>query len=197
MATPREKLSRLLFGTEKSFLTKAEREAAAKSGTPSPSPAPSPSGTSSGRPRDTVMGSSKNVDVGRGRGTVTPPAAKPAPKATTPPPPPAPKFKTEKVDISTGGEYDTKGAGMAGTPGGAAAERSGKTSYYGDSETPTVSETPSSQSTKFEDESSKPFWSRFKKGGSVKKMAGGGKVSSASKRADGCAQRGKTRGKVV
>ena len=35
-----------------------------------------------------------------------------------------------------------------------------------------------------------------KKGGCVK-MAKGGSVSSASKRADGCAQRGKTRGKLV
>jgi len=33
-------------------------------------------------------------------------------------------------------------------------------------------------------------------GGAVKKMAKGGSVSSASKRADGCAQRGKTRGKM-
>ena len=33
-------------------------------------------------------------------------------------------------------------------------------------------------------------------GGPVKKMAKGGSVSSASKRADGCAQRGKTRGKM-
>jgi hypothetical protein len=31
----------------------------------------------------------------------------------------------------------------------------------------------------------------------VKKMAKGGSVGSASKRADGCAQRGKTRGKIV
>jgi hypothetical protein len=34
----------------------------------------------------------------------------------------------------------------------------------------------------------------MKKGGKVKKMAAGG---SASKRADGCAIRGKTRGKMV
>ena len=34
----------------------------------------------------------------------------------------------------------------------------------------------------------------MKKGGKVKKMSGGG---SASKRADGCAQRGKTRGKMI
>ena len=37
----------------------------------------------------------------------------------------------------------------------------------------------------------------MKKGGSVKKMASGGKVSSASKRADGCAVRGKTKGRMV
>jgi hypothetical protein len=41
----------------------------------------------------------------------------------------------------------------------------------------------------------------MKKGGVVKKktkkMASGGKVSSASKRADGCAIKGKTRGKMV
>jgi hypothetical protein len=34
----------------------------------------------------------------------------------------------------------------------------------------------------------------MKRGGKVKKMAAGG---SASKRADGCAQRGKTRGKMI
>lgn len=38
--------------------------------------------------------------------------------------------------------------------------------------------------------------SRYKKGGAVKKYASGGSVSSASKRADGIAMRGKTRGKV-
>ena len=39
----------------------------------------------------------------------------------------------------------------------------------------------------------------FKKGGSVKtkKMASGGKVSSASKRADGCATKGKTKGRII
>jgi hypothetical protein len=37
----------------------------------------------------------------------------------------------------------------------------------------------------------------MKRGGSVKKMASGGKVSSASKRADGCAVKGKTRGRIV
>ena len=38
----------------------------------------------------------------------------------------------------------------------------------------------------------------LKKGGRVKKMAKGGSVkSNASKRADGCAQRGKTKGRMV
>ena len=37
----------------------------------------------------------------------------------------------------------------------------------------------------------------FKHGGKVKKYASGGSVSSASKRADGCAVKGKTRGKFV
>jgi hypothetical protein len=32
---------------------------------------------------------------------------------------------------------------------------------------------------------------------SPRELAGGGKVSSASKRADGCATKGKTRGKFV
>jgi hypothetical protein len=36
----------------------------------------------------------------------------------------------------------------------------------------------------------------MKKGGAVKKMASGGAVSSASKRADGIAQRGKTKGRM-
>lgn len=36
----------------------------------------------------------------------------------------------------------------------------------------------------------------MKRGGAVKKYAKGGSVGSASKRADGCAQRGKTRGKM-
>ena len=38
---------------------------------------------------------------------------------------------------------------------------------------------------------------RAKKNMDVDKKASGGVVSSASKRADGCAQRGKTRGKMV
>ena len=37
----------------------------------------------------------------------------------------------------------------------------------------------------------------FKRGGSTKKYASGGSVSSASKRADGCAVKGKTKGRFV
>ena len=37
----------------------------------------------------------------------------------------------------------------------------------------------------------------YKKGGKVKKMAKGGSVSSASKRADGCATKGKTKGRMI
>jgi hypothetical protein len=37
----------------------------------------------------------------------------------------------------------------------------------------------------------------FKRGGSVKRYASGGSVSSASKRADGCATKGKTRGRMI
>jgi len=37
----------------------------------------------------------------------------------------------------------------------------------------------------------------FKSGGAVKGYAKGGSVSSASKRADGCAQRGKTKGRII
>jgi hypothetical protein len=37
----------------------------------------------------------------------------------------------------------------------------------------------------------------MKKGGTVKKKAKGGSVSSASKRADGCAVKGKTKGRFV
>jgi hypothetical protein len=37
----------------------------------------------------------------------------------------------------------------------------------------------------------------YKRGGSVKRYASGGSVSSASKRADGCATKGKTRGRMI
>ena len=42
-----------------------------------------------------------------------------------------------------------------------------------------------------------PKEKKMKKGGAVKKMAKGGSVSSASKRADGCATKGKTKGRMI
>jgi hypothetical protein len=52
------------------------------------------------------------------------------------------------------------------------------------------------------DRKSREAYERFqpqpmRRGGAVKKYAKGGSVSSASKRADGCATKGKTRGKFV
>ena len=44
---------------------------------------------------------------------------------------------------------------------------------------------------------SKPDPIGAKKGGYVKKMAKGGSVSSASRRADGCATKGKTKGRMI
>ena len=41
------------------------------------------------------------------------------------------------------------------------------------------------------------YATKNKRNGGAVKMAKGGSVSSASKRADGCAQRGKTRGKFI
>ena len=66
-----------------------------------------------------------------------------------------------------------------------------------------LEETPAAkkQSDKFEDPSSTPFWDRFKKGGKVKKNNSSAKKyasgGSVSRRGDGCAQRGKTKGRMV
>lgn len=46
----------------------------------------------------------------------------------------------------------------------------------------------------YESEDETPMKRKKKSFGAAKKYAKGGSVSSASKRADGCAQRGKTRG---
>ena len=225
MATPREKLSKLFFGTDKSFLTKDER-AKASSKSEASTPVKDAMAQVSKRREAPVMGSMKNVDAGMGRGTVTPPPAKAAPKidtskSTTKT---GPKFKTEKVDISTGGEYNTRGAGMAGTPGGAAAERMGRTTTFGSDDSDnsgaasgtTMREGLFGEDISAEDydamtrrnKESTPFYGQFlKKGGKVKasakkpakayKSGGSVKASSASKRGDGCAQRGKTRGRII
>ena len=162
-----------------------------------------------------VMGSMANIDtdrIGKGGFDAKPAARSAAPKPTGN----KPKFKTEKVDISTGGEYDTRGAGMMGTPGGEAAERPGRTTTFGE-DTSSEAEAPKMRKGLFGEDISQEdydrmteknkagsFWGQFKKGGKVKKAAKSGyksggsvKASSASKRGGGIAQRGKTRGRFV
>jgi hypothetical protein len=53
---------------------------------------------------------------------------------------------------------------------------------------------------KYEPRRTEGDFGAYKRGGNVKKMASGGstsKASSASKRADGCATKGKTKGRFV
>jgi hypothetical protein len=164
-----------------------------------------------------VMGSSKNVDVGTGRGTTNFGPAKTAPKRATKPP----------VTRNTASEYvappspeSAQTAGIQGLPGGQsgvsqeAGSDYGRTTYFG--ETPEAATQVAQQMRKglFGEEISQEdydamtqrnkdasFYGRFKKGGQVKKKtakkASGGSVSSASKRGDGCCQRGKTKGRMV
>ena len=167
---------------------------------------------SKGKREQSRMGSDKNVNVGPGRGTVAMKPSKPAPKM------PPRRAVEPRIASKPDGEYVAPSsvesaltAGIQGLPGaqsGMAQEvgsQYGRTTYFGD--TPETAAEVAQQMNepervRFEDETSKPFWSRFKKGGQVKKkpakkMAKGGSVSSASKRADGCAQRGKTKGRMV
>ena len=172
------------------------------------------------------MGSDKNVNVGTGRGTTPYSPATPAPKmpakrATKPSV--ARKPAGEYVAPSSVESALTAGKpGMTGTPGGAAVERGnvtsqGTTRNY-EAEFPVETFNPPARPMReglFGEPISQEdydrmtqknkdagFYGRFKKGGSVKKkpakkMASGGSVSSASKRGDGCAQRGKTKGRMV
>jgi hypothetical protein len=50
---------------------------------------------------------------------------------------------------------------------------------------------------KYEPRRTEGDFGAMKRGGAVKKMASGGMTSSASKRADGCATKGKTKGRFV
>jgi len=50
---------------------------------------------------------------------------------------------------------------------------------------------------KYEPRRTEGDFGAMKRGGAVKKMASGGSTSSASKRADGCATKGKTKGRFV
>jgi len=144
MATPKEKLSRLLFGTDKSILTKGDQHEESK------------------------MGSSKNADAGTGRGTTAFGGSK--------------SFKDAFKEARAAGKETFSWNGKKYTTEMAGAKK------------------PAAEETKFE--SSMPSvmsdeegtTTSFKRGGKVKKMASGG---SASRRADGCAQRGKTRGRMV
>lgn len=163
-----------------------------------------------------VMGSFKNVDAGTGRGTTQFKQDKPKPKRDA-----SPRFRTEEVNIPTSAPMNTAGvAGLAGSPSGMSEEReaaSGRTTFFGPTPEDAVEmavEAPRMRKGLFgedipEDEylemerknKEAGFYGRFKKGGSVKKAtkkyASGGSVSSASKRGDGCATKGKTRGRMV
>jgi len=161
------------------------------------------------------MGSEANIDKDRiGKGSFT---SKTPPKRATKPP----------VTRNTTSEYvappspeSAQTAGIQGLPGGQsgvsqeAGSDYGRTTYFGD--TPESATQVAQQMRKglFGEEISQEdydamtqrnkdasFYGRFKKGGQVKKKtakkASGGSVSSASKRGDGCCQRGKTKGRMV
>lgn len=160
------------------------------------------------------MGSDANIDrdrIGKGSFTNTPP--KPPKK-----PPVIREPAGEPVAPSSIESQQT--AGIQGLPGGQsgvsqeAGSDYGRTTYFGD--TPESATQVAQQMRKglFGEEISQEdydamtqrnkdasFWGRFKKGGQVKKKAAkkasGGSVSSASKRGDGCCQRGKTKGRMV
>jgi hypothetical protein len=161
------------------------------------------------------MSSDANIDKDRiGKGSFT---AKTPPKRATKPP----------VTRNTASEYvappspeSALTAGIQGLPGGQsgvsqeAGSDYGRTTYFG--ETPEAATQIAQQMRKglFGEDISQEdydamtqrnkdasFFGRFKKGGQVKKKtakkASGGSVSSASKRGDGCCQRGKTKGRMV
>ena len=161
------------------------------------------------------MGSDANIDRDRiGKGSFT--ANTPPKRATKPP-----------VARNTTSEYvappspeSAQTAGIQGLPGGQsgvsqeAGSDYGRTTYFG--ETPEAATQVAQQMRKglFGEDISQEdydamtqrnkdasFFGRFKKGGQVKKKtakkASGGSVSSASKRGDGCCQRGKTKGRMV
>lgn len=151
-----------------------------------------------------VMGSSKNINVGTGRGTSTPEkgtgaytpkaAAKPSTsKSDTSSTPTASGRSRENTSPGGGSSanidterYKPKDEPKMGSSENVDTDRIGKGGFEADEDYTPV---PKNQPVKFEDETSTPFWNRFKKGGAVK--------SSASRRGDGCAVRGKTRGKML
>lgn len=164
------------------------------------------------------MGSDKNVSAGTGRGTT---AFTPDRKASAKPQM-RPSTVKDSMDIPVSPVVETAGiAGLPGSPSGVSAEREaarGSTTFFGPTPEDAAAmaeqaprmrkglfgeEIPEDMYQEMERKNKEAgFYGRFKKGGSVKKKAtkkyaSGGSVSSASKRGDGCAQRGKTRGRMV
>jgi hypothetical protein len=160
------------------------------------------------------MGSDKNIDkerIGKG-GFEAPSVKKVSDKSKN-----RPSTVKDSMDIPVSPMMPTAGiAGLAGGPSGAAAERMpemGRETYFGPSQETVMpaprmrrglfgEEIPEDEYLEMERKNKEAgFYGRFKKGGSVKKKtknyASGGSVSGASKRADGCCQKGKTKGRVV
>jgi len=171
------------------------------------------------------MTGTKNASAGTGRGTSYYGPAESAPSKTekraSGPKKTANAPKTT-TNIPVSPIVETAGErGMPGTPSGVSDERetaSGKTTFFGptpEDAASMVAQTPRMREGLFGEQipedvyqdmerknKEASFYGRFKKGGSVKKKpvkkyASGGSVSSASKRADGCATKGKTRGRMV
>lgn len=165
-----------------------------------------------------VMGSDKNVDAGLGRGTVPMPPPEQAPKRTEKP---SVKRKPAGEYVAPSSPESAQTAGIKGLPGAQSGmseeegSRYGKESYFGEAPEDAVATASQMRKGLFGEPISQEdwdamtarnkqssFWGQFKKGGAVKKKptkkyAKGGSVSSASKRGDGCAQRGKTKGRMV
>jgi hypothetical protein len=161
MATPKEKLSRLLFGTDKSILTKGDQREESK------------------------MGSSKNVDAGMGRGTV--------------------QMDTNKVQMDTGKSFkqafkEARDAGKGTfTWNGkkysteTADDKSKRDAFMSESRRLADADEIANRKT-MESDSGTTNPSEFKRGGMIKM---GSAKHHASSRGDGCAQRGKTKGRMV
>lgn len=120
---------------------------------------------------ESKMGSSKNADAGTGRGTST--------------------FDSGNKSFNQAFREARKSGQDTFTWNG----KKYTTEMAGEKKSAASSE-PERETTEYDFGATNP--SEFKRGGKVKKMASGGAVkSSASKRADGCVQRGKTRGRII
>jgi len=130
--------------------------------------------------RNAGMGSSKNVDVGTGRGTTTFGSEKTFKQAF------AEARKAGKDTFNWNGKkYTTEMADKKSKSNDSALEEAHQESIGTGAAEKEYDATPYVEA---HDEAT-----RMKKGGSVKMAKGG----SASSRADGCAQRGKTKGRMV